>query len=201
MSITPGSGGGRRRELVAAARVVTAREGLGGLTHRAVDREAGLPLGTCSAYLRTSRALRTALATDVVGELYDDVERLAAATAAPALSRADARRLTHDLFTRWLRERTAYLVSLELGLAATRDPDVADLLARWRSRLVEVVEREVRRLGPGGATRGAASPTNVAEMLVAACDGVLAAALARPAGRRDQAPDTWIDLLLDAVLP
>ena len=43
----------RRRRILDAATVVVADHGLRGLTHRAVDREAGLPEGSCSAYFRT----------------------------------------------------------------------------------------------------------------------------------------------------
>ena len=51
----------RRRLLVDAAIEVVAAHGLRGLTHRAVDREAGLPEGSCSAYLRTRHAMISAL--------------------------------------------------------------------------------------------------------------------------------------------
>ena len=67
----------RRRELLQAALQVVADEGLRGLTHRAVDRRAGLPEGSCSAYFRTRRALQTALTEYVVGALAADVAALA----------------------------------------------------------------------------------------------------------------------------
>ena len=49
----------RERVLLAAAVRVLATGGLRGLTHRAVDSEAGLPQGSCSAYMRTRLALLT----------------------------------------------------------------------------------------------------------------------------------------------
>ena len=52
---------GRRAELLEAAVDVVAEAGLRGLTHRAVDARAGLPEGTCSAYLRSRSALLVAL--------------------------------------------------------------------------------------------------------------------------------------------
>ena len=198
MSITTAPSGGCRRELLAAARTVTAREGLRGLTHRAVDREAALALGTCSAYLRTSRALRTALAQDVVAELSADVEEVAARLGATTPGRAEAVRLTRELFQRWLRERTTYLVAAELSLAAVRDADLAALLASWRSRLAAVVEQLIARSRPpvGPSPRAA---SDVADMLVAAAHGVLSAALALPEAEREEALTTWLGLLLDAV--
>ncbi|MCB0908546.1 MAG: TetR family transcriptional regulator, partial [Nocardioidaceae bacterium] len=59
----------RRRQLLDAAQAVIADEGLKGLTHRAVDRRAGLPEGSCSAYLRTRQALQAALAAHVAEQL------------------------------------------------------------------------------------------------------------------------------------
>src|SRR4051812_15692979 len=68
----------RRMELLLEAALhVVAGHGLRGLTHRAVDREAGLPEGSCSAYLRTRRALVTALTSYVATGVTHDCEQLA----------------------------------------------------------------------------------------------------------------------------
>ena len=67
----------RRRQLLDAALHVIADDGLKGLTHRAVDRRAGLPEGSCSAYLRTRNALQAALTEYVAGALLADVDALA----------------------------------------------------------------------------------------------------------------------------
>src|SRR4249919_1710146 len=66
----------RMRQLLDAALVVVSDAGLRGLTHRAVDREAGLPEGSCSAYLRTRHALTTALGEYVAEHLAADVHEL-----------------------------------------------------------------------------------------------------------------------------
>ena len=68
----------RRRELLEAAVHVVADEGLRGLTHRAVDRRAGLPEGTCSAYFRTRQALQVAVTQFVAASMAADVDELAA---------------------------------------------------------------------------------------------------------------------------
>src|SRR6476619_8039866 len=68
----------RMELLLTAALHVVAEHGLRGLTHRAVDRAAGLPEGSCSAYLRTRKALVLALTECVAGSLTEDVEDLAA---------------------------------------------------------------------------------------------------------------------------
>ncbi|MFU0242905.1 TetR/AcrR family transcriptional regulator [Streptomyces scabiei] len=70
----------RRTLLADAALDVLADEGIRGLTHRAVDRRAGLPSGTTSAYFRTRAALLTGLVTRLVqldqAELHTTAERL-----------------------------------------------------------------------------------------------------------------------------
>lgn len=66
MSIT--TPGGRTRQVGDAAIAVLADQGARGLTHRAVDRSAGLPPGTTSNYARTREALLT-LALARIAEL------------------------------------------------------------------------------------------------------------------------------------
>ena len=56
----------RRTVLADTAIGVLADTGIRGLTHRAVDRAAGLPPGTTSAYYRTRQALLTALVQRLV---------------------------------------------------------------------------------------------------------------------------------------
>ncbi len=67
---------------------------------------------------------------------------------------------------------------LELELAAARDPGLAAVLTVWRSRLVGLVAAIATERGLDDARQRA-------EALVASADGVLLAALVRPArGRR-----------------
>ncbi|MEU7153541.1 TetR family transcriptional regulator [Streptomyces sp. NPDC045456] len=69
----------RRTVLADTAIAVLADTGMRGLTHRAVDRAAGLPPGTTSAYYRTRQALLTALVRRLVAldqtELQDSGSR------------------------------------------------------------------------------------------------------------------------------
>ena len=165
----------RRRQLLDAAVQVIAAEGLKGLTHRAVDRRAGLPEGSCSAYLRTRRALQAALAEDVAERLLADVDRLAAELSAS--DEPDGVDAAIDLFQRWLDQRDLLVARLELTMAASRDPELAGLLAAHRARLIEVVERIMTATGKEhGEAR--------AEALVASYDGILLAALLKPAPER-----------------
>ncbi|TDW17663.1 TetR/AcrR family transcriptional regulator [Kribbella kalugense] len=108
--------GADRRDAIADAAIhLVATRGLRGLTHRAVDTEAGLPPGSTSYYLRTRNALLTAcvsrmLTRDVGGMPPaggDPVELMIGMTVGLAHDRPD------DLVARY-----------ELSLEASRQPDL-----------------------------------------------------------------------------
>ncbi len=175
-----------------AALHVVAEQGLRGLTHRAVDRRAGLPEGSCSAYLRTRRALQAALTEYVAGTLAADVAVLADELTGCSEAGDRAIELTMRLFTRWLDERELLQAKLELSMEASRDPELAQLLAAWRSRLVEVVAGIM-------AARGREHSTERAETLVASFDGILFAALQKPDSERAAFLAGSLDLLMHAL--
>src|SRR3954453_24230164 len=111
--------------LLTAALHDAAELGLRGLTHRAVDRPAGLPEGSCSAYLRTRKALVLALTQYVANSLAEDVEGLDAELKVCALGEDQAVEAVTGFFMRWLDDRDLLLTRMELSLEAARDPDVA----------------------------------------------------------------------------
>ncbi|MGD9960544.1 TetR/AcrR family transcriptional regulator [Nocardioides sp.] len=183
----------RMRQLLSAAVVVVSDSGMRGLTHRAVDRQAGLPEGSCSAYLRTRKALQTALAEYVGAHLADDVRALSKDLARCPGDHAQAAAQTAALFDRWLHGREL-VTRFELSLEASRDPELAAQFSAWRTELVEVV---------GGillTTGGPPDPTR-AETLVVALDGVLLGAVLRPPAERAAYVRRCVALLLDALSP
>ena len=113
----------RRAALVDAGVEVLAREGARGLTFRAVDAEAGVPVGTASNYftgrddlLRQIDArlhVRLAPDPDVITELLTRPKDRGLVTA-----------FMHDLMGRANRDRTGYLALLEMRLEATRRPEL-----------------------------------------------------------------------------
>src|SRR3954471_18287466 len=125
----------RRRELLAAALQVVAADGLRGLTHRAVDRRAGLPEGTCSAYFRTREALQTGLTQYVATRCGADVAALAEELATHPADEPDVQEtviaLTVGAFESWLDERELLLARIELSMEASRNPALAALLAEY----------------------------------------------------------------------
>jgi DNA-binding transcriptional regulator YbjK len=118
----------RRAALLDAAIEVLAREGARGLTFRAVDAEAKVPVGTASNYFSS----RDELLTQVGHRYYERVEPDAAVLASALTGPRDRGRVTelmHEIVDRVTRFRSGYLALLELRLESTRRPALRELLA------------------------------------------------------------------------
>jgi DNA-binding transcriptional regulator YbjK len=149
--------------LADAAIHVVATKGMRGLTHRAVDAQAGVPLGSTSAYFRT----RKALVEGVVRRLADldnaEVEELD--TTAPLDPDLLAEGIAHVL-DQWMttgRERT--LARYACLLEATHHPELRGILAHG--------ERPRVRAQAMLAAAGAEDPERQGRALVAFVDGLL----------------------------
>ncbi|CCK27504.1 TetR family transcriptional regulator [Streptomyces davaonensis JCM 4913] len=140
----------RRAALVDAGVEVLAREGARGLTFRAVDSEAGVPVGTASNYFtgrddllrQIDARLHTRLAPDpaVIAELLERPRDRALVTA-----------FMHDLMGRATRDRTGYLALLEMRLEATRRPELRDSYTKSvRGDLTEGMDFHRNAGLPGG---------------------------------------------------
>jgi DNA-binding transcriptional regulator YbjK len=186
----------RRRELLDAALHVVADEGLRGLTHRAVDRRAELPQGTCSAYFRTREALQAGLTQYVAGRCGGDVAELADELAQHPLDGPEVKERVVEVvvgaFESWLEEPDLLRARIELSMEASRNPRLAALLAEYRQRLVAVVDSTL-------AARGKRHDSQTAEALVAASDGLLIAALQKPQDERRAFLSDSLRLILQAL--
>ncbi|TWD15628.1 TetR/AcrR family transcriptional regulator [Marihabitans asiaticum] len=161
----------------AAVRVI-ARAGLRGMTHRAVDAEAGLPEGSTSSYLRTRLALLTAAGERVVSLLEARIAVIIEAVEA-GVDEDEIVEDALDLFVSWLDEPELLMVRGELMLEAVRVPDVAAVMHPLRRRLVELVAHMLTRLQTP-------EPELRAPAILAAIEGVLSAALEQePQDRAD----------------
>ncbi|CAM3589928.1 TetR/AcrR family transcriptional regulator [Nocardioides zeicaulis] len=178
----------RRRTILGAATSVLAQQGNRGLTHRAVDRQAGLPEGTSSAYFRTRGALLGALGDFVAHRLAADVEALGERLADCPGDHERAVAEVSGLFSQWLEQPDLLMARLELTVAATRDTVLAERFHLWREDLV----RTVHQVLAGAGKDGRAS----AETLVAALDGVLLASLLQPVGTRQDFVAESVEQLL-----
>ncbi|WBB52707.1 TetR family transcriptional regulator [Verrucosispora sp. WMMD573] len=152
-----------RRSVIADAAITTlARAGGRGLTHRAVDRQAGLPIGSTSYYFRTRADLLRA-AVDRLAEL----DEAAIAPAAGGTLAADLARVADQLLG---SDRERLLARYELALESVRRPELRGFLAVGTRRVRAAIEQ---RLGEQGVT----SPREVADAALALVDGLLLAEL------------------------
>jgi DNA-binding transcriptional regulator YbjK len=179
----------RRTDVADAAIRTLARDGMRGLTHRAVDRTAGLPEGSTSYYFRTRQAL-----------LRATVDRLAELDAGeiPALPTGDLDALAHataELLERWLTTgRERQLARYELSLEATRRPELRATLIAAGAGVRDLVSTQL-------ATANVREPERRARDLVAFLDGLLFDQIAG-AGTRKYTPTelrTAVHALLTAV--
>jgi DNA-binding transcriptional regulator YbjK len=117
----------RRHALADAGLRVLAESGARGLTHRAVDTEAGVPLGTTSNYFRSRDALLGGLGERIMERFAPDE-----AVVAELAGREPGRDLFVD-YLRYILERTTAQPELtraliELRLGAARRPGLAEVL-------------------------------------------------------------------------
>jgi DNA-binding transcriptional regulator YbjK len=150
----------RETTITDAALTTLAAEGMRGLTHRAVDRAAGLPEGSTSYYFRTRSALLTAtvrrLAELDAAEIPTPVPDLGALASALAAS-----------VVKWTTtDRGRQLARYELTLEATRRPELRDVLVRGGDTIRAMVAELLR-------AAGVPAPTNRARVLVACIDGLI----------------------------
>jgi AcrR family transcriptional regulator len=156
----------RRRTLADAAITLLADQGAHGLTHRSVERFAGLPAGTASNYFRNREALLVAAAERILELHLADMNAATAGGAAPSAPEAPgaptaawtlddlADLFADSLWTAATTLRERYLAGIELQLAARSHPALSAILTRlWDSALVVTRQLHVMmgtRMSPAG---------------------------------------------------
>jgi DNA-binding transcriptional regulator YbjK len=179
----------RQTDIADAAIATLARDGMRGLTHRAVDRAAGLPEGSVSYYYRTRQAL-----------LQATVERLAERDAAevPALPQHDLDAFADaaaELLQRWLTTgRQRQLARYELALEATRRPELRKVLVAAGAGLRAMIAERF-------AAAGVSEPRHRAHDFAAFLDGLIFDQIAGAGTRKLTTADlrATIGALLTAV--
>jgi DNA-binding transcriptional regulator YbjK len=169
----------RRAELADAAISTLARDGMRGLTHRAVDRAAGLPEGSASYYFRTRQALLQATVERLAELDSTDMPPstgispstgMAPSTGLPAPAGQDldafaaaAARVVES----WLTSgRERQLARYELALEATRRPELRQALVASGAAIRAMVASQF-------AAAGVRQPRQRAADFVAFVDGLL----------------------------
>jgi DNA-binding transcriptional regulator YbjK len=183
----------RQEQLLSAAARVVARSGLRGLTHRAVDAEAGLPEGSTSAYMRTRVALLTRLTEYVTSQFAHDISDLTQRIEEHAAIDGYVVQQTLAMLRSWLQDPDLLLVRMELTIEGSRQREVADILQVQWVQLVQIVEHAME------ATGKEHSPVR-ARTLLAAIDGVLLRAVREdPKGRASFLRDS-LELLMTSLV-
>ncbi|GAA0950343.1 TetR/AcrR family transcriptional regulator [Kribbella koreensis] len=150
----------RRAAIADAAIQLVATRGLRGLTHRAVDEEAGLPPGSTSYYLRTRGALLTACVNRM---LERDLARNSPPAGPPSTDRptdpsptppagppsdAELRELLVRMVVDLARDRPYDLIArYELSLEASRQPELRDAITQGGRLLREGLADLLAALG------------------------------------------------------
>ncbi|MFD9500864.1 TetR/AcrR family transcriptional regulator [Streptomyces sp. NPDC060035] len=183
----------RRTALVDAAIDVLAHEGARGLTFRAVDTRAGVPLGTSSNYFTSRDDLFMQAGSRINHRMTPDAAEVAHAMR-PEPSRELVAALMRWLVQRMIDDRTGYLAMLELRLEATRRPAL-------RIRLTETVRAEFDRNHSLYLDAELPGDTTTFLALHLAMTGLLLEHLTLPDMLSDTTLDRLVDLVVTCVVP
>lgn len=150
----------RKRELIEATLRVVARDGVAGVSHRTVAREAGQPATAAAYYFDGIDDLLTAALTACMDEDAARMARLAAATDGGE----DGLRALAELMAEAAADPARLLAEYELYLLAARDRELREPTSRWMAAVAAF------------AGRFTADPSRV-DVVVGAIDGLLLQAL------------------------
>jgi DNA-binding transcriptional regulator YbjK len=160
--------------LEATIRIVTS-EGLGAVTHRAVAKEAGVPLAATTYYFRSKDELigeaLDILVADEINRLTARARELGDEIRSP---RAAAAAVAEVLFPD-TDAAGSQLAKLELYLEAARRPGLHETAAHWQRAFTELARGSL-------ALAGVADPDRMAPFFLAAADGILLHALSEGVG-------------------
>lgn len=173
---------------------MVAEQGLRGLTHRAVDREAGLPEGTCSVYYRTRLALLTALTEHVGGRLTSDVAAMGEGMSdEQILNRVFVVNACTRLLYGWTEDATLVIAMGELSFESLRKPTLAPAANHWREMMAFIVETIIERMN-------ISAPEMRAKALVSSLEGIVVSSMKLPVADRERYLRHTIGILVLGIL-
>jgi len=159
--------GDRRRVILEAAVRVLEAEGLSGVTHRVVAREADTPLAATTYYFASKDQL-LAEALELMAQA--EIDRLSSHAAELSASLGgidDLGRAIADFFApRLSRDRRTAIAKYELYLEAARRPALRPVARRWIAAFTDLADAVLADLG-------IPEPADRAQMLVAGLDGIV----------------------------
>ncbi|MFI5509706.1 TetR/AcrR family transcriptional regulator [Mycobacterium sp. NPDC051804] len=125
----------RRNQILDAAIDILCDDGVGGLTHRAVDGRAAVPAGTTSNYFRTRQALLEATAARTVDLHWQRVELLQSGVG--ALTRDALKQLMIRMLEPDDQSRRWTLARFELFMESTRREELRPLMNELQAAAVK----------------------------------------------------------------
>lgn len=167
----------RLKAILDAGIRVISKGGMRGLTHRAVDAEAGIPEGSTSGYYRTRMALVVAISEWLCRLLAERV----AAIGAQLLGGEEIERVADasiEVLVRWIADEDLVIAHLELTTEAIRHPEVDEVLRPFRRAAVGLVTEMMVVIGVD-------DPDAHAQASLASVEGVIFAAVAQPREERE----------------
>ncbi|MET7902964.1 TetR/AcrR family transcriptional regulator [Streptomyces sp. NPDC005355] len=163
---------GSRAELIAdTALALLAERGMRGLTHRAVDEAAGLPLGSTSNHARTRAALLKAAVRRLAEReaqvlTPDEMPHPGGGPEAPLGPDGLADALALALHRSLTAQRDLLIARYELALEATRRPELREFYDATGRGFREPLEAMMTAVG-------STEPRRHAQSLVAWCEGLM----------------------------
>jgi DNA-binding transcriptional regulator YbjK len=156
----------RRGAILAATIRILSDRGLAAVTHRAVAREAGVPLAATTYYFSSKDELVTDALAILVDEEITRVGERAVEMGDALSSPSDAAAAFAEVLMPDAAAAGAVLAKFEVYLEAARRPVLRTTAAQWRVAFTELAEAGLR-------LAGAADPERQAPLLVAGIDGIL----------------------------
>ena len=164
--------------LDATVRLMTS-EGLAAVTHRAVAREADVPLAATTYYFRSKDELLTEALAIMVSDELERITRLAAEMGPRLSSPSDSAAALAAVLLPDADAALRLLAKFEVYLEAARRPGLRSTAAHWQRALTGLAAAALE-------LAGARDPDRLAPLLVAGTDGILVHELsAGIAGDRD----------------
>lgn len=168
----------RRTQMVAAARVVLARDGVASTSLRAVAAEAGVPLGTMQYAFRSKELLLRAVIEDVVQEIADILKNTA------DRERGIAHAIRQGLTTFWSELVSGHaklqMMQYELSLYSQRTPGQEDLARRQYQLYAEAVAEWCQASAEAAGETCALPFDQLARLIVGGIDGLILQSICAP---------------------
>lgn len=149
-------GEARRRAILDAVLTIVGRDGAGSVTHRAVAKQADVPLAATTYYFASRDELLTEAFYRAAAEDIAQLQRDAQSLATPPVDVSSLAARLCDIVDQWLAgDRLTLLAQYEISLEAARRPELAAASRAWTNAHVTALAPALRRLGTADPGRDA----------------------------------------------